>query len=76
MFEALTEKLEDVFKKLKRRGRLDEENIASALKEEGIELDKNSIILEEPIKSLGIHELPVKLHAEVDAKVKIWIVKK
>ncbi|HUH65441.1 MAG TPA: signal recognition particle protein [Syntrophales bacterium] len=33
MFEALTEKLEDVFKKLKRRGRLDEENIASAVKE-------------------------------------------
>jgi len=33
MFETLTEKLEDIFKKLKRRGRLDEENIASALKE-------------------------------------------
>jgi signal recognition particle subunit SRP54 len=33
MFETLTEKLEDVFKKLKRRGRLDEDNIVSALKE-------------------------------------------
>ena len=33
MFETLTSKLEEVFKKLKRRGRLDEENIASALKE-------------------------------------------
>jgi signal recognition particle subunit SRP54 len=33
MFETLTGKLEDVFKKLKRRGRLDEENIVSALKE-------------------------------------------
>ena len=33
MFETLTEKLEDIFKKLKRRGRLDEENIASALRE-------------------------------------------
>jgi len=33
MFETLTEKLEDVFKKLRSRGRLDEENIASALKE-------------------------------------------
>jgi signal recognition particle GTPase len=30
MFETLTEKLEDVFKKLKRRGRLDEDNIVSA----------------------------------------------
>lgn len=33
MFETLTGRLEDVFKKLKRRGRLDEENISSALKE-------------------------------------------
>ncbi|MEN6321537.1 MAG: signal recognition particle protein [Syntrophaceae bacterium] len=33
MFETLTEKLEDIFKKLKRRGRLDEENISSALRE-------------------------------------------
>jgi signal recognition particle subunit SRP54 len=33
MFENLTEKLEGVFKKLKGRGRLDEENIQSALKE-------------------------------------------
>jgi signal recognition particle subunit SRP54 len=33
MFETLTEKLEDVFKKLKRRGRLDEDNIVSALRE-------------------------------------------
>ena len=33
MFESLTEKLDGIFKKLKGRGRLDEENIASALKE-------------------------------------------
>lgn len=33
MFETLSEKLEDIFKKLKRRGRLDEENISSALRE-------------------------------------------
>ena len=33
MFETLTEKLEDIFKKLKRRGRLDEENVAAALRE-------------------------------------------
>jgi signal recognition particle subunit SRP54 len=33
MFETITEKLEDIFKKLRQRGRLSEENIASALKE-------------------------------------------
>jgi signal recognition particle subunit SRP54 len=33
MFETLTEKLEGIFKKLRQRGSLNEENIASALKE-------------------------------------------
>jgi large subunit ribosomal protein L9 len=51
-------------------------DISSALKEEGIEIDKSLIILDEPIKSLGIYEVPVKLHSEVPAKVKVWIVKK
>ncbi|MDD2680175.1 MAG: 50S ribosomal protein L9 [Candidatus Omnitrophica bacterium] len=51
-------------------------DISNALKEEGIELDKGKVILEEPIKSLGIYEVPIKLHPEISAKLKIWIVKK
>jgi len=51
-------------------------DISRALQEEGFEIDKNLIILEEPIKKLGIYEVPVKVHPEVIAKVKIWIVKK
>ncbi len=51
-------------------------DLANALKEEGIELDKNKIVLDEPIKALGIYEVPVKLHPEVTAKIKVWIVKK
>jgi len=50
--------------------------IARSLKEEGFDIDKNSIILDEPIKSLGIYEIPVRLHPEVSAKIKIWVVKK
>lgn len=52
------------------------QDIANALKEESLSLDKNSIILNDPIKSLGIYEVPVKLHPEVSANLKIWIVKK
>ena len=51
-------------------------DIAHALKEEGFDIDKSSIILDEPIKSLGIYEIPVNLHPEVSAKIKVWIVKK
>jgi len=51
-------------------------DISNALKEEGIEIDKNLVLLSEPIKSLGIYEVPIKLHSEISAKLKIWIVKK
>ncbi|MFH1397576.1 MAG: 50S ribosomal protein L9 [Candidatus Omnitrophota bacterium] len=51
-------------------------DIERALKDEGFNIDKNLIILDEPIKSLGVFEVPVKLYSEIYAKVKVWIVKK
>ncbi|MDD2928080.1 MAG: 50S ribosomal protein L9 [Candidatus Omnitrophica bacterium] len=51
-------------------------DISNALKEEGLDLDKSRILLSEPIKSLGIYEIPVKLHPDLSAKLKVWIVKK
>ena len=57
-------------------GSIASHDIALALKEEGLEIDKNIILLSEPIKALGIYEVDVKLHPEVSAKVKVWIVKK
>jgi len=50
--------------------------IQRALKEEGFDIDKNHVILEEPIKSLGIYQIPIKLHPEVSAQIKVWVVKK
>lgn len=50
--------------------------LSASLKEEGLEIDKNKIILDEPIKSLGIYEVPVKLHPEITMKMKVWVVKK
>jgi len=51
-------------------------DILSALKEEGVDLGKDKLMLEEPIKALGIYEIPVKLHPEITVKIKIWVVKK
>ncbi|MEW5802421.1 MAG: 50S ribosomal protein L9 [bacterium] len=50
-------------------------DIAEALKKEGIEIDKKKIVLEDPIKILGIYKVPVKLHPEVTAQLKVWVVK-
>ena len=57
-------------------GSITGQDIASALKEEGFEIDKDLIVLDEPIKSLGIFEIAIKLHPQVIAKIKVWIVKK
>ena len=57
-------------------GSVDSLTIARLLKDEGYEVDKNNIILAEPIKSLGAYEVELKLHPQVSAKIKVWIVKK
>lgn len=50
-------------------------DIEESLKEEGINIDRKKILLEEPIKSLGIYKIPIKIHPEVTAHLKVWVVK-
>ncbi|MCM8796757.1 MAG: 50S ribosomal protein L9 [Candidatus Omnitrophica bacterium] len=57
-------------------GSITQQDIISALKDEGIELDKSMVILDEPIKSLGIYNIPIKLYPDVIAHLKVWVVKK
>lgn len=49
-------------------------HIYEALAEKGIELDRKQISLSSPIKALGSHVLPVKLHTEVNADLVIKVV--
>ena len=56
-------------------GSVTSQNIAEARESQGHTIDKRKIILEEPIKSLGIYSVPIKLHTDVEAKVKVWVVK-
>ncbi len=50
-------------------------DIADFLKAKGIEVDKRKVLLEEPIKTLGEHEVKVKLHPEVQASLKLLVTK-
>ena len=50
-------------------------DIADSLKVEGIEIDRKKIRLDDPIKTLGIYSVPIKLHPEVTAHLKVWVVK-
>jgi len=50
-------------------------DIVQILLEKGFEIEKRKINLEEPLKSLGKHEVPIKLHREVTALLKIEVLK-
>jgi len=56
-------------------GSVTSQNIADVLAEQGFTIDKRKIQLDEPIKALGIYSVPIKLHPEVEAAVKVWVVK-
>ncbi len=49
--------------------------IAEALTEENIEVDRQAILLEEPIRDLGVYSVEVRLHDEVSTTLKVWIVR-
>lgn len=50
-------------------------DIVKLLGDQGVDIDKNKIILEEPIKALGVYNIPIKLHPEVEATIKLWVVR-
>lgn len=56
-------------------GTVTNQMIADALKEKGFEIERRKVDIEEPIKSLGIYSINVKLHPTVNAKIKVWVVR-
>jgi len=56
-------------------GSVTSQMIADALGSRGYDyIDKRNIVIEEAIKSLGVFDVKVKLHAEVNATMKIWVI--
>ena len=56
-------------------GAVTTQDIADKLNEQGYEIDRKKLVLEEPIKALGIYSVAVKLFPEVEANIKVWVVK-
>ena len=50
-------------------------DIADYLRTKGFEIDRRKLILPEPIKMLGEHDVPLKLHREVTVPLKVKVVK-
>jgi large subunit ribosomal protein L9 len=57
-------------------GSVTSRDIAEALAEQKVTIDPKKLHLEEPIKTLGLTEVQVKLGHGVNAKLKVWVVKK
>ena len=49
-------------------------DIADKLAEQGVQIDRRAIELDEPIKSLGVHNVPVRLHPQVRPEIKVWVI--
>jgi large subunit ribosomal protein L9 len=79
--EALAEKLEGITLTVYRKtieedriyGSVSAVDIVNLLKEQGIEVEKNQVVLEEPIKNLGTFEIPIKLSSDKIVNIKVEV---
>ncbi len=81
--EATAARLNDLVCEVKRRvgaedvlyGSVTTADIAACLAEKGFEIEKRKIHLDEPLKQLGEFSVPIKLHRDVTAQVKVVVAK-
>jgi large subunit ribosomal protein L9 len=50
-------------------------DVAEALKTAGFAVDRRSVQIDHPIKTLGVHTVTVKFETDISASVKVWVVK-
>ncbi len=56
-------------------GSVSSKEISKAVQEQlGLDIDKKKLVLADPIRTLGTHEVPVKLHRDVTAKLSVKVV--
>ncbi|MDO9527607.1 MAG: 50S ribosomal protein L9 [Syntrophales bacterium] len=80
--ESLLEEFSDVTCTISKRigeqdklfGSVTTKDIEKSLREQGIEIDRKNIVLEEPIKSTGEFSVKVKLYPEVTAEITVSVV--
>jgi len=56
-------------------GAIHEADIVKALEEQGYSIEKKNILLSEPIKAIGVYKVLIKIYEDVQAELKVWVVK-
>ena len=54
-------------------GSVTNQDIAEALAAQGIAVDRRSIVLADPIRAIGVYQVAVKVHRDVEASVKVFV---
>lgn len=50
-------------------------DIVQQLESQGFTIEKRQVDLHEPLKTLGVFRVPVRLHADVKPEIKVWVIK-
>jgi large subunit ribosomal protein L9 len=56
-------------------GAIHEHDIQKALEDQGYTVEKKNILMSEPIKALGVYKVNIKIYEDVQAELKVWVVK-
>lgn len=56
-------------------GSVTSQEIADFLKNEGFDVNRQSVELEEPIKQIGVYNVTIKLYKDIKATLRVWVVK-
>lgn len=81
--QALAEKLEQVSLTFSARvgeegklfGSVTGADISHQLEAQGFQIEKRQIDLHEPLRTLGVFRVPIRLHADVKPEIKVWVIK-
>jgi len=49
-------------------------DISNAIEQKGYDIDRRKILLDEPIKTIGVHQVPIKLGSTVTATISVEVV--
>jgi large subunit ribosomal protein L9 len=55
-------------------GSVTETDVIDGLKDQGLVIDRHQVVMDEHIKELGVYDVCVRLHPEVETTVKVWVV--
>ncbi|MBX3462129.1 MAG: 50S ribosomal protein L9 [Planctomycetes bacterium] len=49
-------------------------HVAAALRDKGLPVEDRQVRLEQPLKTIGVYDVPIHLHASIETTVKVWVV--